>query len=89
LFGPDDPLFPRTRIGIGAGGSFTAHGLSREHWTSAQAMRGVVKLAFQSLGMLGFGPHSFRKTLARFGQRICATPEEMKAWSQNWGTRRC
>ena len=35
--------------------------------------------------MPSYGPHSFRKTLARLGQEICTTPEEMKAWSQNLG----
>ncbi|MCH8161646.1 MAG: hypothetical protein IIB88_07105 [Chloroflexi bacterium] len=27
----------------------------------------------------------FRRTLARLGQVVCKTPEEMKAWSQNLG----
>ena len=30
-------------------------------------------------------PHSFRDTLARLGERLCRTPEEWKAWSQNLG----
>ena len=30
-------------------------------------------------------PHSFRKTLVRLGQRLCQTPEQWKAWSQNLG----
>jgi integrase len=30
-------------------------------------------------------PHTFRKTLARFGQQICRSPEEYKAFSQNLG----
>jgi integrase len=30
-------------------------------------------------------PHSFRKTLAQLGERVCRTPEELKAWSQNLG----
>ena len=30
-------------------------------------------------------PHSFRKTLAQLGERMCRTPEEFKAWSQNLG----
>lgn len=32
-----------------------------------------------------FNPHSFRKTLARLGERLCKTPEDFKAWSQNLG----
>jgi hypothetical protein len=30
-------------------------------------------------------PHSYRKTLARLGERLCRSPEEWKAWSQNLG----
>ena len=30
-------------------------------------------------------PHSIRKTLAQLGERLCQTPEEFKAWSQNLG----
>jgi hypothetical protein len=30
-------------------------------------------------------PHSFRKTLALLGGRICKTPKEYKAWSENLG----
>lgn len=33
--------------------------------------------------MPGYGPHSFRKTLARLGQQACETPEQVKAWSQS------
>jgi hypothetical protein len=28
---------------------------------------------------------SFRKTLAQLGERLCRTPEELKAWSQSLG----
>ena len=31
-----------------------------------------------------FNPHSFRKTLTLLGERICRSPEEFKAWSQNF-----
>jgi len=30
-----------------------------------------------------FNPHSFRKTLAQLGEKVCRTPEQFKAWSQN------
>jgi integrase/recombinase XerD len=32
-----------------------------------------------------FNPHSFRKTLAQLGEKLCRTPEQFKAWSQNLG----
>jgi hypothetical protein len=30
-------------------------------------------------------PHSFRNTLFQLGQKVCKTPEQFKAWSQNLG----
>src|SRR5208282_6470392 len=35
LFGPADPLFPKTQIGLGHDLRFEAAGLSREHWATA------------------------------------------------------
>src|SRR5262249_51360948 len=43
------------------------------------------KEAFEQAGLPYFNPHSFRKTLALLGQRLCRTPEDFKAWSQNLG----
>lgn len=85
LFGPDDPLFPSTHIGVGANGLFDATGLSRNHWANAGPIRSVFRQAFESAGLPYFNPHSFRKTLAQIGERKCRTPEEFKAWSQNLG----
>ena len=39
LWGNDDPLFPATRIGLGATGQFEALGLERAHWSSAARIR--------------------------------------------------
>ena len=36
-------------------------------------------------GLPYFNPHTFRRTLAQLGERLCRTPEEFKAWSQNLG----
>jgi hypothetical protein len=38
---------------------------------------------FGNAGLPYFNPHSFRNTLVRFGQELCRSPEEYKAWSQN------
>ena len=35
--------------------------------------------------MILFNRHSFRNTLVSLGERICKTPEDFKAWSQNLG----
>jgi len=42
-------------------------------------------MAFENAGLAYFNPHSFRKTLVQFGERLCRTPEQFKAWSQNLG----
>ena len=39
LWGNDDPLFPATRIALGATRQFEAVGLERAHWSSAAPMR--------------------------------------------------
>lgn len=83
LFGPDDPLFPSTRIGLDENRQFTPVGLTRECWTSPGAVRRIFRCAFETAGLPYFHPHLFRKTLGAFGQRVCKTPEELKAWSQN------
>lgn len=85
LFSPDDPLLPATDVNLGDDGGFVATGLSRRHWSSASRMRQIVGDAFEAHGMPRYGPHSFRKTLARLGQQLCQSPEQLKVWSQNLG----
>jgi integrase len=85
LWGLDDPLFPATKVSVGDNLQFEAVGLDRKHWSSASAIRAIFKEAFAAAGLPYFNPHSFRKTLTLLGGRICKTPEEYKAWSQNLG----
>jgi integrase len=85
LWSLDDPLFPATHVAAGADLRFLAAGLTRKHWSSAGPIRQIFKEAFAAAGLPYFNPHSFRKTLALLGGRICKTPEEYKAWSQNLG----
>jgi integrase len=85
LWGNDDPLFPATHVGIGASRRFEAAGLERAHWSSAGPIREIFRSAFTRAGLPYFNPHSFRHTLARFGQTHCRTIEDFKAWSQNLG----
>jgi integrase len=85
LWGLDDPLFPATRRALGANGHFEAAGLDRKCWANATPIRTIFRAAFEGAGLQYFNPHSFRKTLALFGQEVCQTPEEFKAWSQNLG----
>jgi integrase len=85
LWGGDDPLFPPTKIAVGASRHFEVSGLGRKHWSSAGPIRKIFKDAFTSAGLPYFNPHSFRKTLAQLGEKLCHTPEQFKAWSQNLG----
>lgn len=85
LWGPDDPLFPATKVSQNAEGHFQAEGVDRRHWSDAGSIRSIFKRAFEAAGLPYFNPHSLRKTLAQVGERQCATPEEFKAWSQNLG----
>lgn len=85
LFGDDDPLFPKTLVGLDARGAFAADGLAREGWTTAEPVRKLFRRAFEGAGLRYHNPHSFRHTLARLGQQMCQTPEHWRAWSQNLG----
>ena len=85
LWGNDDPLFPATQVVLGSDRQFTAAGLARDHWSNASPIRAIFREAFVSAGLPYFHPHSFRNTLVQLGQRVCKTPEQFKAWSQNLG----
>ena len=85
LFGPGDPLFPATCMVQDRDHQFQAGGLSRQHWSNATPIRAIFKEAFTRAGLAYPNPHSFRKTVAQLGERLCRTPEEFKAWSQNLG----
>jgi integrase len=85
LWGPDDPLFPATKVALGESGHFENGGLDRKHWKDAAAIRRIFKESFAAAGLPYFNPHSFRNTLASLGERICPNPEAFKAWSQNLG----
>ena len=85
LWGPDDPLFPATLVALDANRQFAAVGIDRKGWRNAAAVRKIFRDAFASAGLPYSNPHTFRKTLARFGQQTCRTPEEYKAFSQNIG----
>jgi integrase len=85
LWGPDDPLFPATAMGIGASGGFEAQGISRNGWASSGPVRDVFKRGFKGAGLPYYNPHSFRDMLVRHAMSLDLSPEEMKAWSQNLG----
>ena len=84
LFGHDDALFPKPEMGL-VDGSFATLGLSRATYANAGKIREVIKAAFVSAGLPAFAPHSFRKTLVKYGDQCCKTREQFKAWSLNLG----
>ena len=85
LWGLDDPLFPATKIVVGDTCHFEVSGLDGKHWSSAGPIRAILRDAIAAAGVPYFNPHSFRKTLVLLGARLCKSPKEYKAWSQNLG----
>ena len=85
LWGPDDPLFPRTGVVSGTDRRFQVNGLERVGWRTSAPIRAIFRKAFEAAGVPYFNPHSFRHALTRHGQTICATLEDHKAFSQNLG----
>ncbi len=85
LWGPGDPLFPSTRMGLDANGSFVAMGLARQGWQTTSPINAIFRRAFEAAGLPYFNPHSFRDMLVRHGMSLNLSPEAMKAWSQNLG----
>jgi integrase len=85
LFGPNDPLFPKTQVIQGEDLQFETAGLARVPWSTAAPIRAVFREAFTLAGLPYFNPHSFRKTLTQLGEQLCSTPEQFKTWSQNLG----
>lgn len=88
LWSEDDPLFPKTQVGLGEQNGFQAVGLAREHWSGTGSIRTIYKQAFTAAGLPYYNPHCFRDALVQLGERHCTTPEQFKAWSQNIGHER-
>lgn len=84
-FNNEAPFFPKTLVKNNGGNCFAAVGLLPEHWGDANPIRKIFRNAFEKAGLNYFNPHSFRKTLAQLGEKVCRSPEEFKAWSQNMG----
>jgi integrase len=88
-FGPNDPIFPKTRVEPGPELHFVAAGLDRAHWANAHAVRTLFKDAFARAGLPYFNPHSFRNSLVQLAYELKLDAEEFKAWSQNLGHEHC
>ena len=88
LWCEEDPLFPATKVIVGPTRQFEAAGLDRRCWSGTGSVRKIFRAAFERAGLPYFHPHSFRDTVAQLGERLCRTPEEVKAWSLNMGHER-
>lgn len=81
----NDPVFPKSKLVLDKDNSFSSGVLDTEHWQSAGQIRSIFKKSFESAGIKYYSPHTFRNTLVQLGERVCKTPEDFKAWSQNLG----
>ncbi len=85
LFGPDDVLFPATKMNVGERGVLEPSGIDRRPWSNAGPIRRIFKEACAGAGLPYFNPHSLRKTIMRLAYDLNLGPRELKAWSQNMG----
>jgi integrase len=85
LFGPNDPLFPKTKVAQRDDKSFAAVGIEANRWSDASPVRTIFRQAFAAAGLSYYPPHSLRHTLGHLMQTVCRTPQQIKAWSQNLG----
>lgn len=85
LFGPNDPVFPKTAVTTLFSKGFIAAGLSREHWSNAAPVRRIFRDAFARVELPYVKPHSVRHTLTQLAYQRQLLPEELKAWSDNLG----
>jgi integrase len=85
LFGPNDPLYPKTKVTQHEDKSFRAAGIEPSFWSDASPVRAIFREAFAKAGLPYFPPHALRHTLGHMMQTACRSPREIKAWSQNLG----
>jgi integrase len=84
-FGPQDPLFPQTEVGLDAAGGFAPVGLARKPWSTTEPIRAIFRRAFAAAGLPYRNPHSLRAMLVRHYMRMDLTPAQAKAVSQSLG----
>ena len=84
-WGPKDPLFPSTNVGLAETGQFGPIGLARTPWSSTGPLREILREAFGRAGLPYPNPHSFREMLVAYGREHCEGLAAMQAWAQNLG----
>ncbi|MFZ0603333.1 MAG: tyrosine-type recombinase/integrase [Roseiarcus sp.] len=88
-FGPEDPLFPKSKVAPDDNLEFCAIGLDRAHWANANQVRAIFREACSHAGLPYFNPHSVRNTLVQLAYELKLDAEQFKAWSQNLGHENC
>jgi integrase len=88
-FGPEDPLFPKSKVAPDDNLEFRAVGLDRAHWANANQVRALFREACALAGLPYFNPHSLRNTLVQLAYELKLNAEQFKAWSQNLGHENC
>jgi integrase len=88
-FGPDDPLFPKTKVLPGKDFEFQAFAVDRAQWANANPVRTIFRDACALAGLPYFNPHSLRNTLVQLAYELKLDAESFKAWSQNLGHESC
>jgi integrase len=88
-FGPDDPLFPKTKVAQGDDLAFRAVSLDRAPWANANPVRDIFREACARADLPYFNPHLFRNTLVQVAYDRKLDAEAFKAWSQNLGHESC
>lgn len=88
-FGPEDPLFPKSKTAHDDNLDYRAVGLDRAHWANANPVRAMFREACTVAGLPYFNPHSLRNTLVQLAYELKLDAEQFKAWSQNLGHENC
>jgi len=88
-FGPEDPLFPKTKVAPGDDLEFQAIGIDKAHWANTNPVRSIFREACALAGLPYFNPHSLRNTLVQLAYELKLDAERFKAWSQNLGHENC
>jgi integrase len=88
-FGPEDPLFPKTKVALGEDLAFRAVSVDRAPWSNANPVRQIFREACARAGLPYFNPHLLRNTLVQVAYDRKLDAESFKAWSQNLGHESC
>ena len=89
FWGGDDPLFPATKIVVGASRHFEVSGLDRKHWSSAGPIRKIFKDAFVGAGLPYFNPTAFGRRSLSWARSFAVHRSNSKPGARTSATRRC